>query len=176
MTFPVQIVIEDILSSSCRVCRKVKESCNVYLRNCGLSLGLKSAKKEIFGGVYVSIWHLLGSPSQLQAGLLSVRCGWMSPCCGHSPPPRAVFLSLHQPLLRSIKQPCISFWRIPFHSLFVKGKICFQAQTEERGQQKIRVTNRHTGNKVGSLSSSTIARPLLMSHIGRGTVLLQTTA
>lgn len=38
------------------------------------------------------------------------------------PQPMAVSFSLHRPLLHSVKHPCISFWRIPFHSLFVKGK------------------------------------------------------
>lgn len=72
---------------------------------------------------------------------------------------------LQQAPLRSSRHLCISFWRIPFHSthLFFKGKICFQAQPEERGLQKIRVTNRHTGNKLGSFSSITVPQPLLGS-------------
>lgn len=74
---------------------------------------------------------------------------------------------------------CISFGRISFHStcLFFKGKICFQAPPEQRGLPKIRVTNWHAGNKLGSLNA--IAIPSLSSvetqtgaqHFGRSQII-----
>lgn len=61
--------------------------------------------------------------------------------------------------LHSSEHLCISFGRISFHSarLFFKGKICFQAPPEQRGLPKIRVTNWHAGNKLGSLNTVAIS-------------------
>ena len=65
---------------------------------------------------------------------------------------------------RSGEHWCVSFGRISFHSthLFFKGKICFQAPPERRGLPKIRVTNWHAGNELGSLNA--VAVPGLPSE------------
>lgn len=72
---------------------------------------------------------------------------------------------------------CISFGRISFHStrLFFKGKVCFQAPSEQCGLPKIRVTNWHTGSKLGSLNAITIPS-LFSDETQMGTELLQITA
>lgn len=50
---------------------------------------------------------------------------------------------------------CISFGWISFPSTFcfLKGNICFQALPDQHGLPEIRVTNWHTGNKLGSLNA-----------------------
>lgn len=94
------------------------------------------------------------------------------------PDPGAVCVSLPgDRRFPSSQRLCLSFGRIFSHSTrwFFKGKLHFQAPPEQRGLPKIRVTNGHAGNVLGSLNAVPV--PSVSSDEAQmGTALSQITA
>lgn len=93
------------------------------------------------------------SPALSGGNFLTEERGFLS----KAPLPAAGAVSLSQRPENSIpgnsrEASCISFGWISFPSTFcfLKGNICFQALPDQRGLPEIRVTNWHTGNKLGS--------------------------